>query len=103
MSDEHLLVSLLALVFNGEEEEWPKFIVKFQAFLSTKDCAEEIQTNVKSKLLLTEDELLDDTKEARKRMKLGRTKNAVAMAYMTQCLTYMAMLNAIFNVQVKAD
>ena len=29
-------------------------------------------------------------------------KNAMAMAYMTQCLSGMAMLNAIFNIQAEA-
>ena len=36
-----------------KEEEWPEFIVKFQAFLAIKGCTEAIQTNFKSKWWMT--------------------------------------------------
>ena len=48
-----------APVFNDKEEKWLEFIVKFQAILQTKVCAEVIQTNFKSKLLMMENEELN--------------------------------------------
>ena len=51
--------NLQAPVFHGKEEEWPEFVVKFQAFLATKGCAKAIETNFKSKLPSTEDEELN--------------------------------------------
>ena len=42
MSDDTMMINLQAPVFNGKEEEWPEFIVNFQAFLATKGCAEVI-------------------------------------------------------------
>ena len=69
MSDDAMTINLKAAVFNGNEEKWPKFIVKFQAFLAMRGCAEAIQTNFKSKLPVTEDEELDVSTE------LGKAKN----------------------------
>ena len=59
MSDNNMTINLLATVFNSKEEEWPELIVKFQAFLARKGCAEVIQTYFKSKLPFMEDEELD--------------------------------------------
>ena len=59
MSDNAMTMNLQSPVFNGKEEEWPEFMVKFQAFLAMKGCTEVIQTNFKSKLPATENELLD--------------------------------------------
>ena len=59
MSDNSMTNNLQAPVFSGKEEEWPEFIVKFQAFLATKGCTEAIQTNFKSKWPTTEDEEFD--------------------------------------------
>ena len=73
------------------------FIVKFKAFLGTKGCAEAIKTNFKSKLPTMEDEELDASTKLRKAKKLAKMKNAMAMAYVTQCLSGMAMLNEIFT------
>ena len=69
MSDNAMTINLQAPVFNGKEEEWPKFIVKFQAFLATKGCAEAIQTNFKSKLPAIEDKELDAS------IQLGKARN----------------------------
>ena len=66
-----------------------------------KVCTEAIQTNFKSKLPGTEDEELDISTKIGKAMKLVTMKNAMAMAYLTQCLSRIAMLNAIFNVQAE--
>ena len=93
MSDEHLVVSLWATVFNGKEKEWLEFIVEFQALLVIKHCVEAIKTIFKTKLPTTEDEALDNSAEARKGMKLARTKNSIAMRYAIQYLHGMAMLN----------
>ena len=41
MSDDTMTINLQAPVFYGKEEEWPEFIVKFQAFLAIK-CTEAI-------------------------------------------------------------
>ena len=49
-----------------------------------------IQTNFKSKLPATEDG---------KAKKSAKIKNAIFMAYVSQYLSTMAMLNAIFNIQ----
>ena len=49
-----------------------------------------------------EDEELDVSTELGKAKKLVKMKNAMVMAYMTQCLSSMAMLNAIFNIQAEA-
>ena len=62
-----MITNLQAPVFNGEEEEWQEFIVKFQAFLMTKGFIEMIKTNFKSKLPTLVDEVLDATTE------LGKT------------------------------
>ena len=95
-------INLQALVFNGKEEEWLEFIVKFQAFLVMKGCAEVIQTNFKSKLPAMEDEELDASPELGKVKKLAKMKNAMGMEYVTQCLSGMVMLNTIFNIQAEA-
>ena len=102
MVDDTMTTNLQALVFNGKEEERPEFIVKFQAFLVIKGCTEMIQTNLKSRLHATENEELDATTELRKAKKLVEIKNAMVMVYVTQCLSGMAMLNAIFNVRAEA-
>ena len=49
-----------------------------------------------------EDEELDASTKLGKAKKFAKMKNAVAMAYMTQSLSDMAMLNAIFNIQAEA-
>ena len=88
-----MTINLQAPVFGGKEEEWPKFIVKFQSFLVTKGCTEVIQTN---------DEELDVSTKIEKAMKLRKIKNATLMGYGTQYLSSTAMLNAVFNVQAAA-
>ena len=102
MSDNAMTINLQAPVFNGKEEEWSEFIVKFQAFLVMKGCTEAIQTNFKSKLPAMEDEVLDVSTELGKAKKLMKMKNAIAMAYAILCLSSVAMLNAIFNIQAEA-
>ena len=69
-----------------------------------KGCAEVIQANFKSKLPAMEDEELDASIKLGKTKKLAKMKTAMAMAmaYVTQCLSGMAMLNAIFNIQAEA-
>ena len=91
MSDNAMTINLQAPVFNGKEEEWPEFIVKFQAFLMMKGCAEVIQTNFKSKLLAMEYEELDVSTELGKVKKLAKMKHAMAMVYATQCLSSMTL------------
>ena len=59
MIDDSMTINLQAPIFSGKEEEWPEFIVKFQALLVTKRCTEEIKTNFKSKWSATEDGELD--------------------------------------------
>ena len=102
MSDDRMMINLQAPVFSGKEEEWPEFIVKFQAFLVTKGCAKGIQINVKSKLPAMENEELDASTKLGKAKKLSKMKNVMEMAYMTQCLNSTKMLNATFNVQAEA-
>ena len=75
--------------------------MKLKAFLEMKGCTEVIQTNFKSKLPATEDEELDASTELGKAKKLAKMKNTMAMVYMTQCLSVMAILNMIFNIQAK--
>ena len=101
MSDNFMMINLRVPVFNGKEEEWPEFIVKFQAFLAMMGCTEAIQTNFKSKLPAVEDEKLDASTELRKAKKLAKMKNAMAMSYATQCLSSTTILNAIFNIQAE--
>ena len=101
MSDDSITINLQAPVFSGKEGEWLESIVKFHAFLATKGCAEVIQTNFKSKLPATEDEKLDARPELEKLKILAKMKNAMAMAFATQCFSGMAVLNVIFNVQVE--
>ena len=98
MSDNTMTINLQAPVFHCKEEEWPKFIVKFQAFLAMKGCAEVDQTNFKSKLPAMEGEELDARTKLGKAKKLAKMKNVMAMAYITQHLSRMARLNAIFNI-----
>ena len=95
MSDNAIAINLWAPVLNGNEEEWPEFIEKFQAFLALKKCTEVIQTNFNSKLPVMEDEELDAS------TKLAKMKNAMMMAYATQCLSDASMLNTIFNIQAE--
>ena len=87
--------------FSGKEEEWLEFILKFQAFLVTKECAEAIQTNFKWNLPATKNEELYASTKLGKVKKLPKMKNSIAMVYATQYLSVMAMLNAIFNVQAE--
>ena len=68
----------------------------------TKGCAEVIQPNFKSKLPAMEDEELDASTKLEKAKKLAKMKNMMEMAYMTQCLSSMAILNATFYAQVEA-
>ena len=49
-----------------------------------------------------EDEELCVSTELGKAKKLVNMKNAMAMAYRTQCLCSMVMLNTIFNIQAEA-
>ena len=49
-----------------------------------------------------EDEELDASAELGKAKKLAKMKNALVMAYTTECLMGMVMLNAIFNIQAEA-
>ena len=84
MSDDAMTINLQAPVFNGEEEEGPDFIVKFQAFLAIKGCTEVIQTNFKSKLPAMEDEELDVSTELGKAKKLAKMKNAMAIIICTK-------------------
>ena len=67
-----------------------------------KRCIEAIQTSFKSKLPATKDEELDANTELGKAKKSAKIKNLMVMAYATQCLISMAMLNTIFIVQVEA-
>ena len=60
------------------------------------------QTNFKYKLPAMEDEELDVSTKIVKVMKLVRMKNVLAMAYTTQRMSIMVMLNVIFNVQAEA-
>ena len=46
-----------------------------------------------------EDEELDDSTMLGKAKKSAKMKNVISMAYATQWLSSMAMLNVIFNVQ----
>ena len=71
-------------------------------FIVTKGCAEVIQTNFKSKLPAMEDEELDASTKLGKAKELVKMKNAMAMVYVTQCLSSITMMNAIFNIQVEA-
>ena len=87
-----------APALSGKEVEWLEYIVKFEAYLATKGCAEVIQTNFKSKLPTTEDEELDASIKLWKAKEIAKMKNAMTMAYMTQWLSGMVMLNVIFNV-----
>ena len=48
-----------------------------------------------------EDEELDANTKLKKAKKLVKMKNEMMMAYVTQCLSSTAMLNAIFNVQAE--
>ena len=68
---------------------------------ATKGCAESIQTYFKSKFPTMEDEELDTSTKLGKAKKLMKMKNVMAMAYATQCLSGMAMLNVIFNITVR--
>ena len=77
--------------------------MKFQAFLEMKGCAEVIQTNFKSKLPTMEDEELDACTKLGKAKNLTKMKNATTITYATQCLSRMAMLNTIFNIQAEAS
>ena len=95
MSDDSMRINLKAPVFSG-------FIVKFQAFLVTKRCAEVIQTNFKSKLPTMEDEKIDASTKLVKVKKLAKMKNVMATAYATQCLSSTTMLNVIFIIQAEA-
>ena len=61
-----------------------------------------IQTNFKFKLPAAEDEELGASTKLGKAKKSAKMKNEMAMVYVTQYLTGMAMLNAIFNVQAEA-
>ena len=56
-SNDSTTINLQAPDFGGKEEEWQKFIEKFQAFFAMKGCAEVIQINFKSKYLDTNTEL----------------------------------------------
>ena len=67
-----MTTNLQAPIFNGKEEEYPEFIVKLQAFLVMKGCAEAIQTNLESTLSTMEDEELDASSEVGKAKKLAR-------------------------------
>ena len=49
-----------------------------------------------------EDEELDASTELGKAKKFAKMKNVIAMAYTTQCLSGMAMLNMIFNISADA-
>ena len=69
MSGNDMMINLQASVFSENEEEWPEFKVKFQAFLATKRCAEVIQTNFKSEFPATEDEELDVSTKIEKEIK----------------------------------
>ena len=98
MSDNTMTINLRAPVFNVQEEKQLEFVVNFQALLATKGFDEAIQTYFKSKLPAMEDEKLDAIIELGKAKISAKMKNAMSMAYMTQCLHLMAMLNAIFNI-----
>ena len=97
------MINLQAPAFSGEKEEWSEFIVKFQTFLVMKGCTEAIQTNLKSKLPTTEDKQFDASDEIEKAIKLAKIKNAIAKGFAMQCLSGMAMLNAILNVHAEAS
>ena len=101
ISDDSITINLQAPVFHGQEEEWPEFIGKFQAFLVINGYAEVIQTNFKSKLPTTDDEELDASTKLGKAKKLGKLKNMMALVYVTQCLSGMSMSNAIFKIQAE--
>ena len=73
----------------------------FQAFLAMKGYAEVVQINFKSKLPTVEDEELDASTKIGKAKKIAKMKNAMAVAYVAQCLSGTAMLNAIFNIQAE--
>ena len=83
MNYNTMTINLQAPVFNGKEDKWPKFIVKFQEFLATKGYTEVIQTNFRSKLPAMDDGELDACTKLGKASKLVKMKNAMAMVYMT--------------------
>ena len=49
-----------------------------------------------------EDQDLDASIKIGKAKKLAKMKNVMAMMYMNQCLSSMAMLNVLYNIQAEA-
>ena len=68
---------------------------------SNKEMRCSDQKNFKSMLPAMEDEELNASNELGKAKKLAKMKNAMTMAYATQCLSSAAMLNAIFMFKLK--